>query len=88
MDAEKLKALAAEGFKNRADLNQFFSMLTKLTVEQALKAELTDDLECEKMPRNYARIPTAVIHPKRFCTTMVQLRGTRHVTVKISFSPS
>lgn len=44
MDEKKLKALAAElakGLKTEADLNQFSRMLTKLTVETALNAELT-----------------------------------------------
>lgn len=47
MDEKKLKALAAElakGLKTEADLNQFSRMLTKLTVETALNAELTDHL--------------------------------------------
>ncbi len=51
MDENKLKALAAElakGLKTEADLNQFSRMLTKLTVETALNAELTDHLGHEK----------------------------------------
>ncbi|KKF34704.1 IS256 family transposase [Erwinia tracheiphila] len=51
MDEKKLKALAAElakGLKTEADLNQFFRMLTKLTVETARNAELTDHLGHEK----------------------------------------
>ncbi|HCL7672848.1 TPA: IS256-like element ISEc39 family transposase, partial [Escherichia coli] len=43
MDEKKLKALATElakGLKTEADLNQFSCMLTKLTVETALNAEL------------------------------------------------
>ncbi|KFC77188.1 IS256 family transposase [Buttiauxella agrestis] len=51
MDEKKLKALAAElakGLKTEADLNAFSRMLTKLTVETALNAELTDHLEHEK----------------------------------------
>lgn len=51
MDEKKLKALAAElakGLKTDADLNQFSRMLTKLTVETALNAELTDHLGHEK----------------------------------------
>ena len=47
MDEKKLKVLAAElakGLKTEADLNQFSRMLTKLTVETALNAELTDHL--------------------------------------------
>ncbi|MBH3047562.1 IS256 family transposase [Serratia marcescens] len=51
MDEKKLKALAAElakGLKTEADLNQFSRMLTKLTVETALNAELTEHLGHEK----------------------------------------
>ncbi|EBY7130221.1 IS256 family transposase, partial [Salmonella enterica] len=51
MDEKKLKALAAElakGLKTEADLNQFSRMLTKLTVETALNAELTDHFGHEK----------------------------------------
>ncbi|MCI3737296.1 transposase, partial [Escherichia coli] len=51
MDEKKLKVLAAElakGLKTEADLNQFSHMLTKLTVETALNAELTDHLGHEK----------------------------------------
>ncbi len=51
MDEKKLKALATElakGLKTEADLNQFSRMLTKLTVETALNAELTDHLGSEK----------------------------------------
>ncbi|MFB1449520.1 IS256 family transposase [Yersinia pestis] len=51
MDEKKLKALAAElakGLKTEADLNVFSRMLTKLTVETALNAELTEHLGHEK----------------------------------------
>lgn len=51
MDEKKLKALAAElakGLKTEADPNAFSRMLTKLTVETALNAELTDHLGHEK----------------------------------------
>ncbi len=51
MGEKKLKALAAEfakGIKTEADLNQFTSMLTKLTVGTALNAELTEHLGHEK----------------------------------------
>ncbi|EDR41194.1 IS256 family transposase, partial [Yersinia pestis] len=51
MDEKKLKALAAElakGLKTEADLNAFSRMLTKLTVETALNAELTEHLGHEK----------------------------------------
>lgn len=51
MGEKKLKALAAEwakGLKSEADLNQFSRMLTKITVETVLNAELTDHLGHEK----------------------------------------
>ncbi|EHK4824024.1 IS256 family transposase [Salmonella enterica subsp. enterica serovar Abony] len=51
MEEKKLKALApelAKGLKTEADLNAFSRMLTKLTVETALNAELTDHLGHEK----------------------------------------
>ncbi|AHG18800.1 transposase [Chania multitudinisentens RB-25] len=51
MDEKKLKALATElakGLKTEADLNAFSRMLTKLTVETALNAELTEHLGHEK----------------------------------------
>ncbi|ELM3739591.1 IS256 family transposase [Yersinia ruckeri] len=51
MDEKKLKELAAElakGIKTEADLTAFSRMLTKLTVETALNAELTDHLGHEK----------------------------------------
>ncbi|EIT9281067.1 IS256 family transposase, partial [Salmonella enterica subsp. enterica serovar Infantis] len=57
MDENKLKALAAElakGLKTKADLNQFSQMLTKLTVETALNAELTDHPGHEKNMHNKA----------------------------------
>ncbi|WP_302640292.1 hypothetical protein [Salmonella enterica] len=58
MDEKKLKALAAElakGLKTKADLNQFSQMLTKLTVETALNAELTDHPGHEKNMHNKAQ---------------------------------
>jgi transposase-like protein len=70
MDEKKLKALAAElakGLKTEADLNAFSRMLTKLTVETALNAGLTEYLGHEKMLQKQARIPATAIHPKRCC---------------------
>lgn len=49
MDEKTLKVLAAElakGLKTGADLNQFSRMLTKLTVETALNAELGNGCRC------------------------------------------
>ncbi|EOS94584.1 hypothetical protein ETR_12903 [Erwinia tracheiphila PSU-1] len=51
MDEKKLKALSAElakGLKTEAELNPFSRMLTRLTVETALNAELTDHTGHEK----------------------------------------
>mgnify|MGYP003582954507 CR=1 FL=1 len=45
MNEQKLKDLAAEfakGIKTEEDLNQFTRLLTKITVETALNAELTE----------------------------------------------
>ncbi|SUB83057.1 Uncharacterised protein [Pragia fontium] len=74
MDEKKLKALAAElakGLKTEADLNTFSRMLTKLTVETALNAELTDHLAMKKMPLKQARIPVTVTRLKRCSLMMV-----------------
>lgn len=75
MDENKLKALAAElskGLKTEADLNAFSRMLTKLTVETALNAELTYHLGHEKMPLKQARIPVTVTCLKRCSLMMVR----------------
>lgn len=63
MDEKRLKALATEltkGLKTEADLNAFSRMLTKLTVETALNAELTDHLGHEKNAPKKALIPAQV----------------------------
>ena len=51
MDQERLKELTkefAKGIKTQHDLNDFSKMLTKLTVETALNADLTERLVYEK----------------------------------------
>ena len=61
MDENKLKALAAElakGLKTEADLNQFSRMLTKLTVETALNAELTDHLGSSWLQTSRGKLKT------------------------------
>lgn len=76
MDEKKLKALAAElakGIKTEADLNAFSRMLTKLTVETALNAELTEHPGHEKNAQKLAQMPATAIHPKRCCATMARL---------------
>ncbi|PCN66705.1 transposase [Yersinia pestis] len=85
MDEKKLKALAAElakGLKTEADLNVFSRMLTKLTVETALNAELTEHLGHEKIPPKQAQILAMVTRLKRCCATMARLNSARPVTVK------
>jgi len=51
MDKQALQAIdqaAAKNIKTEEDLNEFRQMLTKITVEAALNAELDDHLEFEK----------------------------------------
>jgi len=55
MDKAKLQELAnefAKGLKTQHDLNDFTKMLTKMAVETALNAELTDHLGYEKHQNN------------------------------------
>lgn len=51
------------------DLNQFSRMLTKLTVETVLNAELTDHLGHEKMLLNQSLTPETVTRQKH-CSVM------------------
>ncbi len=51
MDKKELQAIAqaaAKNIKTEADLNEFRAMLTKITVEAALNAELDDHLGFDK----------------------------------------
>ncbi len=73
MDEKKRKALAAElakGLKTEADLNQFSRMLTKLTVETALNAELTDHPGHEKNAPKTGSNPAMATRQKR-CYAMM-----------------
>lgn len=70
MDEKKLKALAAEvaeGLKTEADLHAFSRMLTKLTVETALNAELPDHPTpgMRKMRPKQAHPPAMATRQKR-----------------------
>ncbi len=69
MDENKRKALAAElakGLKAEADLNQFSRMLTKLTVETELNAELTaPPPDTRKTRLKKAYIPEMATRQKR-----------------------
>ncbi|HBK1091512.1 TPA: transposase [Salmonella enterica] len=76
MDEKKLKALAAElakDLKTEADLNQFSRMLTKLTVETALNAELTDHPGHEKNAPKTAQTPAMATRQKRCYAMTVRL---------------
>lgn len=77
MDEKKLKALAAElakGLKTEADLNQFSRMLTKLTVETALNAELTAPPPpgMRKMHPKQAQTLAMATRQKRCCAMMAR----------------
>lgn len=51
MDKKELRAIAqaaAKNLKTEADLNEFRQILTKVTVETALNAELADRLGFDK----------------------------------------
>lgn len=85
MDEKKLKALTTElakSLKTEADLNQFSRMLTKLIVETALNAELTDHLGREKNALNQALIFETAARPKPCYATAVRLNSAQYVTVK------
>jgi len=91
MDENKLKALAAElakGLKTEADLNAFSRMLTKLTVETALNAELTDHLGYEKNAPKSGSNTRNGYSPKHCCAMTVRSSCIRRVTEKIPSSLS
>ncbi|TCL48946.1 mutator family transposase [Raoultella planticola] len=76
MDDKKLKAIAAElakGLKTEADLNQFSRMLTKLAVETALNAELTEHLGHKKIKPKAGSNTRNGYSPKRYFTMMVSV---------------
>lgn len=73
MDKAKLQELAnefAKGLKTQHDLNDFTKMLTKLAVETALNAELTEHLGYE-MHQNSPEGGTNA----RNCKTKKRLKG-------------
>ncbi|RAP72009.1 hypothetical protein WKI72_14380 [Candidatus Erwinia dacicola] len=77
MDEKKRKALAAElarSLKTEADLDPFSRMLTKLTVETALNARLTDHLGHEKNAPQKALIPVTAVRQKPCFAMTARLR--------------
>jgi transposase-like protein len=77
IDLEKLQELAkefAKDIKTQNDLNDFSKMLTKLTVETALNAELTEHLGYEKHQSSPPNTQNA-----RNGTTKKRLKGTHGV---------
>lgn len=84
MNEQKLKDLAAEfakGIKTEDDLNQFTRLLTKLTVETALNAELTEHLGHKKMPVNLTQTHAMVILVRLYLAMMGRLRSRHHEIV-------
>jgi len=47
-DLQEIAQAAAKNIKTEQDLNESRQMLTKITVEAALNAELDDHLGCDK----------------------------------------
>lgn len=89
MDEKKLKALAAEfakGIKIEADLNQLARMLTKLTVETALNAELTEHLGHTKIAPKQALTRAMAIHLRTLLTDDGELELNTFATVKAALS--
>lgn len=76
MDEKKREALAAElakCLKTEADFDPFSRMLTKLTVETALNAELTDHLGHEKNAPQKGLIPVMAVRQKLCFAMMARL---------------
>ena len=91
MNEQKLKDLAAEfakGIKTEDDLNQFTRLLTKLTVETALNAELTEHLGHEKNARKNGSNARNGYSSKTVLTMMVRLRSPHHEIVMAHLSHS
>jgi len=68
MDKAKLQELAnefAKGLKTQHDLNDFTKMLTKLAVETALNAELTEHLGYEKHQNSPKALQMSATAPLR-----------------------
>ncbi len=58
-DLEAFTREVAKGLKTEQDLNEFSQMLTKITVEAALNAELDDHLGYATAGTIHRRTPTA-----------------------------
>ncbi|WP_407906964.1 hypothetical protein [Escherichia coli] len=70
-----------KGLKTEADLNQFSRMLTKLTVETALNAELTYHLGHEKNAPETGTITRDDYSSKTVLCDDGEIELKRHVTV-------
>lgn len=70
---EALAKQAAKLIKSEADLTDFRKMLTKVTVEAALNAELDEHLGYAHHEQSSNKIPKMVIQPKPSEPKMVKL---------------
>lgn len=102
MDKKALEAFsrkAAKSIKTESDLDYFRKMLTKVTVETALNAELDDHLGYEKHATKLSSTPVMATHLSRFslmmarfllmcrATEMRPLNPSWFVSTRLDFSP-
>ena len=90
MKKEKIEAFAreaAKSIKTESDLNDFRQILTKITVEAALNAELDDHLGYEKHTPSANSNSRNGYSSKTLRTKMANLRLKHLVIVKAALSP-
>ncbi len=66
MNKEQLEAFAresAKSIKTECDLNDFWKMLTKVTIETALNAELDEHLGYDKHGQSSSGVIYSVVNP-------------------------
>ncbi|MEY4588316.1 MAG: hypothetical protein RL497_392 [Pseudomonadota bacterium] len=93
MNTEKLKTLAqepAKGIKTPADLNSFSSQLTKLVIEAALNAELTEHLgyPAHAIEGRNGAIAATAAHRKSSKATGAKSPSTPPATATAASNPS
>lgn len=91
MDKKALEAFvreAAKSIKTESDLDDFRKMLTKVTVETPINAELDDHLGYESIPLNPAQIPLMATHLSRSSLMMAMLRLICRATERRALAPS
>nr|WP_212751787.1 hypothetical protein [Pseudoalteromonas spongiae] len=76
MNKKELEAFArqaAKSTKSEAGLTDFCKMLTKVTVEAALNADLDEHLGYARHEQTIIKIPVMATQPKPFVPKMVKL---------------